>query len=306
LGKDGQSLPAAIFSDFLTAVTGLVRDFGGLLGFSHECLRNIVEDRYLADAKERRAAHLVVADYFMACDASSLRRVDEMAWQLAEAGAWQRLGELLSDLDYFVFAWKVNPFDVKAFWKQVEESSDLRMLETYSTILSDPQRYEADEVWQLAMLITETDHLDEAVALEQWLIERFRRSGDLAKLQASLANQAQILLTRGERDRALALLKEQEGICRQLANHECLMTALGNQALILTDCGGFDHALVLWKEHEQLSLELGKRDELARSMGKQARVLFTSEAISKGHCRFINPRRLSSRKATGSMLSQLV
>jgi Flp pilus assembly protein TadD len=51
--------------------------------------------------------------------------------------------------------------------------------------------------------------------------------------QISLGNQAVILYARGDLDGAMALLKEEERICRQLGDPANLARSLANQALLL-------------------------------------------------------------------------
>src|SRR5437773_12149824 len=57
--------------------------------------------------------------------------------------------------------------------------------------------------------------------------------GDKAGLYGSLGNQALILGDRGELDAAMALLKEQERLCRELGDPPGLAISLANQAASL-------------------------------------------------------------------------
>jgi len=77
----------------------------------------------------------------------------------------------------------------------------------------------------------------------------------------------------GDLDRAMALHKEEERLCRQSGNRDGLQRTLGNQALILHDRGDLDGAMVLHKEKERICRQLGSVEGLARSLANQASVL---------------------------------
>jgi tetratricopeptide (TPR) repeat protein len=70
----------------------------------------------------------------------------------------------------------------------------------------------------------------------------------------------------------MALLKEQERICRQLGNLDSLQACLGNQALILRARGDLDGAMALLKEQERICRQLGNPNSLAISLTNQAAI----------------------------------
>ena len=71
----------------------------------------------------------------------------------------------------------------------------------------------------------------------------------------------------------MALLKEQEQICRDLGNVRDLALALRNQAAILQRRGDFDGALNLLKEEEEIYHEIGNFKSLVISLIDQAKLL---------------------------------
>jgi hypothetical protein len=80
-------------------------------------------------------------------------------------------------------------------------------------------------------------------------------------LSRSLGNQAGILLAKGNLDGAMALLKEQERICRQLGDPYDLGISLVNQALIVGGHhGGRPEARRLMEE----AYALATRNDLRR------------------------------------------
>ena len=130
-------LPRAFWSPLYLAAEQSLTNRSGLLDFFHDFLRLAVEHRYLGTA-ERQAAHLRLADYFAAREIGP-RKVDELPWQLARAGAWQRLFELLSDADFVAAAQAIDAFEVKAAWVRLEAGSRYRMADAYRRVIDDPE-----------------------------------------------------------------------------------------------------------------------------------------------------------------------
>ena len=156
-----------------------------------------------------------------------------LPWQLARAGAWPRLQGLLAAPPFFRLAWENDEFEVKAYWAQIEDNSPLRLAAAYRDVLADPAQYEANYVWEVAVLLADTGHPEEALALRAYLVEHYRQAGDREGLAVCLGGQALILSDRGDQDGAMALHQEQERLCRELGNKDGLAQTLGKQALIL-------------------------------------------------------------------------
>jgi tetratricopeptide (TPR) repeat protein len=87
-----------------------------------------------------------------------------------------------------------------------------------------------------------------------------------------LGNQAAILNERGDTTSAIRLLKEQEGICRELQDKSELRNCLVAQALILQASGDLAGALKWYEEQDPICIELGKSNLLQVSLDKQAEI----------------------------------
>lgn len=272
LGRDGEPLPRAWWSSFHLAAEESLVSRSGLIGFFHDYLREAVRRRYLPEAEDRATAHLRLADYFQAKEPGP-RQVDELPWQLAEANAWQRLYRLLADLDFFSAAWQADEFDVKAYWARIEAGSSFTMVGAYQAALATPGEHDTTHIWQLSLLLADGGHPLEALSLRTHLVEYFREAGDSANLSACLGNQAVILLTRGDLEGAMTLLREAERLCRELGSKEGLQRSLGNQAVIMRDRGDLEGAMALLREAERLCRELGSKDGLSACLGNQALIL---------------------------------
>jgi len=180
------------------------------------------------------------------------------------------LYELLAEVKFISAIWEADEFEAKAYWTQVEANSGLAMVEAYLPVLDAPDEYGEYDVWRIAQLLLATGHPVEALSLQEYLVEHYRQVGDDGHLQASLGAQAAILHVRGDLDRAMALLKEDERICRELGTPEGLARSLASQALLLAhNMGRPVEALPLADEAEQLVTEHGLH-ALAEQQGSSA------------------------------------
>ena len=275
LGRDGSPLPGAHWSPLYLAAEHALVSRSGLISFFHDYLRQAVQRKYLSFEKEQNAAHLRLADYFND-DARRLepRSVDELPYQLSKAGSYKRLYHLLSDIPFFEKAWNVNQFEVKGYWAQIETNSQLKMTDAYSPLVEAPGKIsDANRLWDVAALFTDTGHPNEAFSLREFLVRHFRKTRDYARLQGSLGNQAIIFQAWGRLEEAMKLHKESEEICRELGEKDGLAISLGNQANILYARGELDQAMEMHKEEERICRELGNKNGLARSIGNQALIL---------------------------------
>ena len=107
LGEDRQPLPSAWWSPLYLAAEQALVSRSGLIGFFHDYLRQAVAARYLPSEQERHGAHQRLAHSFPAQEIGA-RKIDELPWQLAEAKAYPKLYDLLTDLNFFVAAFATN------------------------------------------------------------------------------------------------------------------------------------------------------------------------------------------------------
>ncbi len=99
LGAKGEPLPHRHWSPLYLAAEHALVSHSGMLGFSHDYLRQAVVRRYLGTEAEQRDAHSRLAGYFAERDLGE-RKIAELPWQLAQAAAWERLAEVLADLSF--------------------------------------------------------------------------------------------------------------------------------------------------------------------------------------------------------------
>lgn len=121
-----------------------------------------------------------------------------------------------------------------------------------------------------ALIHRDRGELDRAMKLLKEEERISRERGNKDALQSSLGKQALIYRDRGEPDLAMKLHKEEERICRETGNRDGLQRSLGNQAVIHRDRGEFDRAMKLHKEKERICREVGNKKGIAISLVNQA------------------------------------
>ena len=277
-------LPVVIWSrlyyDLEAYMTEVSADDTTLFSFYHPQLAIAVSKEFLQE-RDKVKRHQMLAEYFgempLVIESAdektpNRRKLSELPWQLAQAGSWQKLYDLLADLPFFAAVWETDSFEVKAYWAQIEGHSSLRLAKAYQPVINAPARYAA-HVWNIALLLKNTGHPVEALSLQDYLVEHFRQTGNRKDLQASLNNQGRILYAHGDLDGAMALHKEAERICRELGDKAGLQASLNNQANILYTRGDLDRAMTLYKEQERICRELGDKAGLSRTFHNQAGIL---------------------------------
>jgi len=274
LGTDQGPLPRAHWSPLYLAAEQSLVNRSGLIGLFHDYMRQAVRDKYLSREEDQTNTHLRVAQYF-ADREISLRKVDELPWQMVKARSWNELYGLLSEMPFFRAAWDQNKFDVMSYWAVLQRNSSLNMVDAYQPVLLDPEQH-TSYVWDVALLLDNAGYVDEVLKLQRSLVDYCLRVGDLhlLALPGLLAAQANSLHKRGDLDGAMNLHREAEQMFRKLGDQDGLQTTLGNQAVILSDRGDLDGAISLLKAAEAICREIGKKNGLQSNLGNLATILF--------------------------------
>lgn len=261
-------MPRLSWSPLYLAMSESLVSHSGLLGFFHAFLREAVRDRYLHLPGQKKNAHLRLADYFGGHGLDE-RKIDELPWQLAEAGEWKRLKDCLADLPFFCASYRKDEFEVLEYWQRVEANSDFTCVEAYKDVIVEPCNF-LDVLFPLSAMFYSRGNIDQAFSLRKAQENHYRSTGDIANLQACRGNLALILWQRGYLDEAIALLREKAITCEDSGDNDGLQQALGNLAAILGQKGELDESMSLLKEKDQICREMGNKDGLQTALGNQA------------------------------------
>jgi tetratricopeptide (TPR) repeat protein len=272
LGSNGEQLPGAFWYPFYLAVERSLVSRGGLLNFSHEYIANAIRKKYLSIESNEQHYHIILANYFDKRETSK-RKVEEYPWQLAKAKSWDRLSDILVDQQFFITAWNANQLDVKRYWTQVENNSQIKMIEAYRNTIDTPSQYDKTFIFSISNLFIDTGHFFESFLLVDYLEEYYRRNNDHQNLLGCLLSQAANLKARGKYDSAMKLYIDAERICFKLNNPVGLSNCLFNEALILELKGDLDNAMNLYEYVEKIYREFSIQDGLAACHGSKASIL---------------------------------
>ncbi|MBM3269460.1 MAG: DUF4062 domain-containing protein [Candidatus Sericytochromatia bacterium] len=270
LGSAGAPLPQAAWSPLFLAADEALLNRSGLLGFAHDYLRQAVEARYLGRPEDRRDAHLRLADYFASRPFEG-RAVEELPWQLAEAGDHTRLAALLADPASLEVLFEGREHEVKRYWARIRTESDLSLPAAYADLVAGAPAPPA-HVWRIATLLADMGHPGEGLELRRRLVAEYRLSGDAAALQAAAGNLALSLMAAGDLAEAEALFGEQEALCREIGHDAGLQAALGYRSMAARARGDLAGALFLLEQQEAICRAIGLADGLQACLGTQALV----------------------------------
>ena len=122
----------------------------------------------------------------------------------------------------------------------MEEHSNIRMDDVYAKIVEITEKANDKDVLAVAYLLKSTFHFNQSLRLLRSLKDIYERNGDKHYLQEVLGSLAWILIEKSEFGEAMALLTEEERICRDTGNMDGLQFSLSHQATILSLMNDFD------------------------------------------------------------------
>ncbi|HXK05259.1 MAG TPA: DUF4062 domain-containing protein [Verrucomicrobiae bacterium] len=297
---DEQPLPAAYWSPLHLAAESAFMYQAGRINFFHDHIRQAVEKRYLASEDGRAESHVRIASYLSNADwivrvrvgnggqelpeelarfakwtdarVPNPRRLEEMPWQLAKAGAWRALAETLAEPELVEHAWKTNRADLESYWAQLYQESPWRLANVYGDVIANPVRHPRliDPVSSLLAFAGENSLSQK---MERSLIAYYREHGPPADLARHLHSLATRLRRSGDLDAAMALHEEEGAIYRRLDDLKGLATCLDGMALVLRRQGNLDKALAGHKEAEEIGRRLDLPVMTMSALNNQALVL---------------------------------
>lgn len=270
LGADGRPMPRGYWSPLFLALEGSFTRHAGLLRIGHLYLADAAAARYLPTAEQARAVHRRLADYFAARPLGE-RLVNELPWQLAQAGEWDRLRDVLTEPETFGALWGTDQSAVMARWAEAEAASDVRMADSYrSWAVGDVP---CEPLSFAIHLLQGSGHLVEALTLCQHFVELAEATGDHRLVVAALDDEAAVQMQLGRPVEALALFTREESLCREAGDWTGAGRALNNEANVLlaqgdtaAAAGRYDRAARTWRA-------IGDRTSLAATLGNQAVLL---------------------------------
>ena len=269
LGKDGQLLPRAYWSPLYLAAEESLVNRSGLLNFFHDFMRKAVENKYLNDKESKHASHLKLADYF---DKKALddRKVDELPWQLREAGEWKRLKDCLTNLEFFNILIQELEYELIGYWQVIDTRYD--MVLEYQAVLQDYDKLSRNkEIFANKLIVVAKffcvigKYINAELLFRQALAIREKLLGKKHPFTVStLANIAETLSNEGNYSEAEQLFRKALNINEKMLGKENSQTAtiLNNLAKVLLGKGNYEEAELLFRKALVIKEDIFGKDNL--------------------------------------------
>lgn len=263
LGSQGAPFPRARWSPLYLAAESALLNRSGLLTFSHEYLREAVRLRYLGSGRRMESAHRRLADYFELRDLSP-RQIDELPWQMLQAGDLERLARLFTyrrepqnwSRQFLSAAWDHSRFETQMYWTFIESQPQLAIVPMFREETEHPAAFADDDYLDaLANLLKYRGHAPEARKLWDDLAERYAKAGKSQQLQYALAMGADEARSCGDLAAADRALERAEAICRELRDDNGLSRVLGERGLVQFELGHLQRAMELHRAQEAICRE---------------------------------------------------
>lgn len=336
LGDDTGPLPHAVWSPLYLAAKQTLANHDGIIDFAHDHARRAVEKRYLTSQALRHAAHMHLAMYFLQTyntgpsdglgellragrfneavrTLQRQRLLDELPWQVAQAGEWDELARLLGGDVLFSFAWLRDKFEVYRYWRDIEQHRPGAVFRTYADLIAVPER-DWDMAWNVALLLKElgykkqssdifgrlktapaedsmsadaragiqlnaavaqfeADQGSDGLAGLETAIAEADYGGAERTLAAGLRNKAALLFKAEQHREALSLLEQAEAICRRLDDRDGIASCLTIRAPILDLLGEYNAAAAAFEQQQRIYRNSGDLDKLASALSNHANML---------------------------------
>lgn len=279
-----EALPQAYWAPLrLAADEGLI-ERSGLLTFSHDYMRQAVQDRYVPTIEQQHAVHREMARYF-APDRSETtegdRSVESEAWDeylshARQCEDWDALGELLSDIDFVAENGSYLRDELRRIWVLLEQHSKWRMVEAYGDVSQSQVDEIGDGADELFYLLDGTGHVEESLRVQRMIVDWHSREGDRKSLAYELRYLAGRLADHANHTGDKTLFSECERLLDranefydETGDRVGLARTLMDRADVAEESGNYSDALSHLKEAESVFVEEGSASELIKCLKGQ-------------------------------------
>jgi len=257
-------IPLAIWSPLYLALQNALVSRGGLLSFFHDYLKQAVENRYLSSRKKQQSWHLRLAYYFAQLEIDS-RIINELPWQLQQAGEKERLRSCISNIPMFLQFYRDNrEYELWGYWLGLEP--DKTMVPAYTESLTKYEQTEQLEEKYLGSVLNNLGYFFHNVGYFPTATALYQRALSIREkvlgkehpdTAQSMNNFAGLLEAKGDYDHAEPLYQRALSIREKVLGKEHPLTAtcLNNFAELLRAKGDYDHAEPLY----QRALEIAEK-----------------------------------------------
>lgn len=265
LRQNDDELPAHYWSPVYLVADEVLGETSGSLHFSNEHVHQAVQRRYI-NRKTAIAAHRKISEYYYLWSIVSvtfalsdkyhefvdsfsdmlrdiyMKQVEELPWQYAQIEAWDDLCTILKDLKFLSAVYAVSASDARRYWTLLTEKG-YNILHTYKDPIDHPKKVKSEWLLTIASLLSDLGHKSQALMINKYLSERFRKEKNLAGLGSVLMMQGASLLAIDDLDGAFAVLQEAEHVFGKQHNSFGVASAIHDQGTVLIERGELQMAI---------------------------------------------------------------
>jgi tetratricopeptide (TPR) repeat protein len=147
----------------------------------------------------------------------------------------------------------------------------------------------------LATVLANEGHLDEALAIYDDVYRTFEGLGAKEQMAATLAQQSNRLLDKGDYDRAIEKQQASLDIWRELGNKEGQAGSLHQLSVLYCDKEDYAQAMATSRQAEALARKLGLEDGVAMTLHQQGIILDYMDKPAEAFARFQESLAISRR-----------
>jgi len=284
-------LPSGKWVPLLHAIRRWLIEHEGKWAILPAALNAVVHQRYLGESEKVNTVRRCLATYFLS-RTPTMRVAEELPWQLVKLQDWDRLADVLSDLEFLNATGPSFQLEIKQYWALVTAKTERSVQEVCNSILASPGRFESlvGLVARLAADFGETNDADRLVDL--W-IKRCSESGDEKSHLEALLLKGNLRLRSHKMSEALHILQEHFTLSAQLHGMEAAQAAnLARQAMVLIHLERFEKAWEVLQQVESLQTVIDDFDGLGETYGLQGEILNRGGRQDAALAKFVQQERI--------------
>ncbi len=209
----GGKLKRSDFGRFFRTLKPFLHGQHGVHNFFHDVFRNTVQKTWLFSLPYAHAARNRLLDLF-SDPVFSFRHIHEFRYQAELGENWEILFKWLSQPETFEAFSRFDLAGLVEAWEKIEKSSRFTVLEAYSPLLLEPNKY-PHLLENLGIFLLEFGHGEKARSAIRIHADACRREGDQAGLERNLVRLGRALFRHGEFEEAATVYTELSGIQHQ-------------------------------------------------------------------------------------------
>jgi len=268
LGSPGLPLPSAYLSPVILAAREALANTRGRLRCERVELRDAVANRYLAAGDAIWRERLV---RYFSQEPWSMRKLEELPWQLAALARWNALAQLVADPEFLCAPGALVELRLAWSWL-LANAPQFRPESVYCEVITDPAAH--PKVARIVgYLLREMGRAFNSVPIGQYVLVEARRLAEPETLAKALEFHAALLSSASQFSSALPLWLELRELARGRGAKVLEARSLAGAGSDLRQLGRTAEAVETWRAEERLCRELGDQAALSACIGNLALLL---------------------------------